>query len=117
MGEPASPGVLAGGFDTAGRTARRRHHDRRPRLRPPKTPQGAPYLLGEPSRELAEARLWRCPGADHAAEVGRRLLAYRSMQGWVQGSAASLLQAAWRRRAASRAQGAAVEATGGVPAA
>jgi hypothetical protein len=60
-------------------------------------PQGVPYLLAEPSKDLADARLWRSPTTEHTAEIGRRLLLYRGLQQPVLEGAAGVLQGAWRR--------------------
>ncbi len=62
----------------------------------PRRPQGVPYLLADPSPELAAARLARSPRGARAAEVSRRLRLYRQMQPEVLASAARVVQAAWR---------------------
>jgi hypothetical protein len=59
--------------------------------------QGVPYLLAEPSKDMADARLQRCPLSDHTAEVMRRLALFRHMREPVQAAAAGLLQSAWRQ--------------------
>lgn len=59
--------------------------------------QGVPYLLADPSKEVADARLWRCPLNEHTSETSRRLVLYHSIQPIVQDSAAMVVQRAWRR--------------------
>jgi len=74
--------------------------------------QGCPYLLADPSQEVAEARLWRLPSNEQTAEIGRRLVLYRDCQHPVRDSAAAVLQAAWRRWARWRQSVRSQEAVG-----
>ena len=59
--------------------------------------QGAPYLVLDPSQEVAQARLGRCPTTDHAVEITRRLALHRKLRQPLEDAAASVLQGAWRQ--------------------
>ena len=66
--------------------------------------QGVPCLLAEPSAALAGARLARSARGARAAEVSQRLALYHRLRLAVEGSAAGVLQAAWRRWARRQQQ-------------
>jgi hypothetical protein len=64
--------------------------------------QGVPYLLLDPSKEVADARLWRCPLTGRGAEILRRLTLYGALRQPLREGAAALLQGGWRQWARAR---------------